>query len=79
MLTQHAAPQLQAQKPVTRTKISKPLLQRTDTMNKHQLTYIDMHPQPIKTRYTLSDYLGAVFFAFCIGAPFAAFFIIYGA
>jgi hypothetical protein len=27
----------------------------------------------------LSDYLGAVFFAFCIGAPFAAFFIIYGA
>jgi hypothetical protein len=48
-------------------------------MNKHQLTYIDMHPQPIKTRYTLSDYLGAVFFALCIAAPFAAFFIIYGA
>jgi hypothetical protein len=48
-------------------------------MNKHQLTYIDLHPQPIKTRYTLSDYLGAVFFALCIGAPFAAYFIIYGA
>ena len=48
-------------------------------MSKHQLTYIDMHPQAIKTRYSLSDYLGAVLFAVCIGAPFAAFFIIYGA
>lgn len=50
-------------------------------MNKYQLTYIDMHPQPqpIKTRYSLSDYLGAVLFAVCIGAPFAGFFFIYGA
>lgn len=48
-------------------------------MNKHQLTYIDMHPQAIKTRYTLSDYLGAAFFALCIGGPFAAFFYFYGA
>ena len=48
-------------------------------MTKHQLTYIDMHPQRVKTRYTLPDYLGAVFFAVCIGAPFAGFFFIYGA
>lgn len=48
-------------------------------MNKHQLTYIDLHPQGIKVRYTLSDYAGAVFFAACIAAPFAAFFYIYGA
>lgn len=48
-------------------------------MNKHQLNYIDLYPQPIKTRYTLSDYLGAVFLGVCIGAPFAAFFYIYGA
>ncbi len=48
-------------------------------MTKQQLTYVDMHPQAVKTRYTLSDYLGAVFFALCIGGPFAAFFIIYGA
>lgn len=47
-------------------------------MNKHQLTYIDLHPERVKTRYALSDYLGAVFFAACIAAPFAAFFIIYG-
>lgn len=46
-------------------------------MNKHQLTYIDLHPQAIKTHWT--DYLGAVLFALCIAAPFAAFFIIYGA
>lgn len=48
-------------------------------MSKHQLTYIDMHPQPVKTRYTLSDYIGAVLFALCIGAPFAGFFYFYGA
>ena len=48
-------------------------------MTKHQLTYIDLHPQPIKTHYTLSDYLGAVLFAVCICAPFAGFFFIYGA
>jgi hypothetical protein len=54
-------------------------LNKGNTMSKHQLTYIDLHPAPIKTRYTLSDYLGAVFFALCIGAPFAAYFIIYGA
>lgn len=48
-------------------------------MSKHQLTYIDLHPQVVKTRYTLSDYLGAVFFALCIAAPFAGFFYFYGA
>jgi hypothetical protein len=48
-------------------------------MSKHQLTYIDLHPQPVKTRYALSDYMGAVFFALCIGAPFAGYFYIYGA
>lgn len=48
-------------------------------MSKHQLTYIDMHPQPVKTRYTLSDYIGAVLFALCIGGPFAGFFYFYGA
>lgn len=48
-------------------------------MSKHQLTYIDMHPQAIKTRYTLSDYIGAVLFALCIGGPFAAYFYFYGA
>ena len=48
-------------------------------MNKHQLTYIDLHPQAIKTRYTLSDYLGAVLFAACIAAPFVGFFYFYGA
>ena len=48
-------------------------------MTKHQLTYIDMHPQRVKTRYSLSDYLGAVLFAVCIGAPFAGFFYFYGA
>lgn len=48
-------------------------------MTKHQLTYIDMHPQRVKTRYSLSDYLGAVLFSVCIGAPFAGFFYFYGA
>lgn len=47
-------------------------------MSRHQLTYIDLHPARVKTRYCLSDYLGAVLFALCIAAPFAAFFIIYG-
>ena len=35
--------------------------------------------QAVKTRYTLSDYLGAALFALCIAAPFAGFFYIYGA
>lgn len=38
----------------------------------HKLTYIDMHPQPIKERRREWPY--ALLFAACIGAPFALYF-----
>ena len=41
-------------------------------MNKHQLTYIDMHPQPVKQ--PRNEWLYALLFAVCIGAPFALYF-----
>lgn len=42
----------------------------------HKLTYIDMHPQPIKQprRKWLSVLIAALLFAACIGAPFALYF-----
>ena len=37
----------------------------------HKLTYIDLHPQPIKPR---REWLHALLFAALIGAPFALYF-----
>ena len=39
----------------------------------HKLTYIDMHPEPIKQ--PRSEWLCALLFAVCIGAPFALYFV----
>lgn len=41
-------------------------------MNRHDLHYIDMHPQPIKPHP--SEWVYALLFAACIGAPFALYF-----
>lgn len=44
-------------------------------MSKHNLHYIDMHPQPIETRKTtFSDVCAALIFAGLIGLPFALYF-----
>ena len=41
----------------------------------HTLTYIDLHPQPIKPRREwLQDICAALLFAALIGAPFALYF-----
>ena len=41
----------------------------------HKLTYIDMHPQPVKPRKTtFSDVCAAIIFAGLIGLPFALYF-----
>lgn len=41
-------------------------------MNRHKLTYIQLHPQPVKQ--PCSEWLYALLFAACIGAPFALYF-----
>lgn len=38
----------------------------------HKLTYIDMHPEPVKQ--PRGEWLYALLFAVCIGAPFALYF-----
>ena len=44
-------------------------------MNRHQLTYIQLHPQAIEPRKTtISDVCAAIIFAALIGAPFALYF-----
>ena len=43
----------------------------------HKLTYIDMHPQGIKRKTTLSDVCAALTFAGLIALPFVLYFALY--
>ena len=45
------------------------------TMTKHQLTYIDMHPQPVERKLSkLSELCAALTFAGLIALPFVLYF-----
>ena len=48
-------------------------------MTKHQLTYIDMHPQPVKSNRLdkLSEVCAAITFAGLIALPFVLYFALY--
>lgn len=43
-------------------------------MNRHELTYIDLHPEPIKPKTTFGDVCAALTFAGLIALPFVLYF-----
>lgn len=44
---------------------------------KHDLHYIDLHPEPIKPKTTFSDVCAALTFAGLIASPFVLYFALY--